>query len=62
VSTVEMGVQTMNNQSGNKAMPVKDNQKKPNPTEDQLDEQELNKVTGGTSPSPPEGGWNRVKN
>jgi bacteriocin-like protein len=52
----------MNKQSGNKAMPVKDNQKKPNPTEDQLDEQELNKVTGGTSPSPLEGGWNRVKN
>jgi hypothetical protein len=44
----------------NKATPVKDIQKKPNPPKDQLGEQELNEVTGGTSPLP--GGWNKVRN
>lgn len=49
----------MNRQSENKAASVKNDQKKPKPTKDELNEQELDGVTGGTSST---GGWNRVKN
>jgi bacteriocin-like protein len=49
VSTAEMGVQTMNKQSENGTMPIKGDQNKAQITMDELDEQELNKVTGGVS-------------
>jgi hypothetical protein len=49
----------MNKQSENKAVSVKNDQKKPKLTKDELNEQELNEVAGGTSST---GGWNRVKN
>jgi hypothetical protein len=44
----------------NKAMPIKDDQKKPKLTKDELNEQQLNQVAGGTAPII--GGWNRVRN
>ena len=49
----------MNKQPENKAASVKNDQKKPKPTKDELKEQELNEVAGGTSSID---GWNRVKN
>jgi hypothetical protein len=46
VSTAEMGVQTMNEQSENKAT-----------SKDEINEQDLDKVSGGTAPA----GANKVK-
>ena len=46
MSTVEVGVQTMNKQSGNRVM-SQNGQNKAKPMKGQLSEQDLNKASGG---------------
>ena len=47
VSSAGIGVQTMNEQSGSKVS-SQDDQNKAKPTKGELNEQDLNKVSGGT--------------
>jgi hypothetical protein len=49
VSTAEMGVQTMNKPSENKATITKDDQNKAKPTKGELNEQDLSNVSGGVT-------------